>query len=501
MPSRARSSCLLFLGLAMTDIVACGGAPAVSADRASGQSGLMDKTYAGANRCNPKNHDRPFVVEWDATDMSQFEALTTNDIVFVKYEGCDLKVIDSCRQDDVKGSLGAYRTVDYTSGSIERVDIKNEGELHAKLPLSSATLGGRVNAGESFVMEYFVAGTRTATRSAEYKADLAKIPGCKGVTHFVYAYNVGAFALGSSKNIKAEAGVSVFGGKAGGGASQNYSTAAEKKGGQLATCRSDSAQEVAGCKVPIRLTLRAIDDGTNPDQTAALAPETPDAKNLAGKVQRERANESDAEARLEAANEKALHGDGKGCLAELDAHDKLQKGSSTLSTTPNSKSAWTRSACLMQAGQCDAGRELERKNLEKMGGGGSGANAAKSIDMIVQGKVAQFCQGATMKPREELIRAVKVLHDGNFAAANNEKIEAKVCRDAYATIKKHKDSERADGDLVMLPIELERAANCFVAAGDCAGGFTAYKEQRGGKTDPKIVRKRFDAQYPACKGK
>jgi hypothetical protein len=56
--------------------------------------------------------------------------------------------------------------------------------------------------------------------------------------------------------------------------------------------------------------------------------------------------------------------------------------------------------------------------------------------------------------------------------------------------------------LVMLPIELERASNCFVAAGDCAGGFNAYKEQRGGaKVDPKTVRKRFDSQYPTCKGK
>ena len=40
----------------------------------SGQSKLMEKTFAGNNKCNPKNHNRPFIIEWDATDMSSFES-------------------------------------------------------------------------------------------------------------------------------------------------------------------------------------------------------------------------------------------------------------------------------------------------------------------------------------------------------------------------------------------------------------------------------------------
>ena len=73
--------------------------------------------------------------------------MTSNDIVFVRYEGCELRVIDSCRNDSVKGALGAYKTVDWTSGSVEKMDISNEGELYAKLPLGAATLGGRVSRG------------------------------------------------------------------------------------------------------------------------------------------------------------------------------------------------------------------------------------------------------------------------------------------------------------------------------------------------------------------
>jgi len=85
----------------------------------------------------------------------------------------------------------ADKPVDWTSGSLESLDIANEGELYAKRPLGVATLGGRVRGGEKFHMEYFVSGTRTATRDAIYRADLQKIAGCSAVTHFVHAYKLG----------------------------------------------------------------------------------------------------------------------------------------------------------------------------------------------------------------------------------------------------------------------------------------------------------------------
>src|SRR5215472_4974037 len=194
----------------MAVLVACGGsggsaAPGTKSANDVAASG-MSETFAGKNKCNPKNADRPFIIEWDATDMSSFESRAANDVIFVKYEGCDLKVIDSCVNDSVKGAFGSYKPVDWTSGSLESLDINNEGELYAKLPLGSATLGGRVEGGEKFHMEYFVSGTRTATREAVYRADLAKVPSCKDATHFVYAYNLGAFALGAQSNIKGSVG-------------------------------------------------------------------------------------------------------------------------------------------------------------------------------------------------------------------------------------------------------------------------------------------------------
>jgi hypothetical protein len=38
--------------------------------------------------------------------------------------------------------------------------------------------------------------TRRATRPYVYRKELDRFPGCRGVTHAVYAFNLGAFALG-----------------------------------------------------------------------------------------------------------------------------------------------------------------------------------------------------------------------------------------------------------------------------------------------------------------
>ena len=71
--------------------------------------------------------------------MSSFESLAASDIVFVKYEGCSLRVLDECKNDSIRGEQGAYKPVEWTTGQLETIDIHNEGELYAKLPLSQAS--------------------------------------------------------------------------------------------------------------------------------------------------------------------------------------------------------------------------------------------------------------------------------------------------------------------------------------------------------------------------
>ena len=90
----------------------------------------MDQTTAGKNRCTvAKSHERPFVIEWDATDLTEFEARAKRDMVFVRYDGCELKVLSGCLDEGVAGRYGAYYPPQATSGNVEGIDrAGNENE-------------------------------------------------------------------------------------------------------------------------------------------------------------------------------------------------------------------------------------------------------------------------------------------------------------------------------------------------------------------------------------
>ncbi len=497
---RVVSISLFAAGIAV--VAACGGGPGAH----GGQSNLVEKSFAGANKCNPKNHDRPFIIEWDATDMSSFQAHTKADVVVVKYEGCDLKVLESCRDDSVSGAFGSYKPPTFTSGSVESLEISDESELYAKLPLGAATLGGRVTSGEQFRMEYYVSGTSNATRDKVYRTPLSKKSGCEGATHFVYAYNLGAFALASKKSLHGEVNGSYLG--FGGGGSNKSETKADKRGGDLTKCKGDSAREVEDCKVPIRLTLRPITDGDDPDVAAATAPETDASKNLAGKLQASTDAEKKAVEHFDSATKKLAVRDGKGCLADLDAHDKLDPRPMGLSS--NAAAAWPsllRGQCLMLAGQCEAGKVLMRKSW-------SAAHPdqdASTVDTIVGSYVGKHCQG-NLTPRDEFLKARMTLQDGAWTKT----LDVATCTNAYKTILRLKDSVKPkDDDDALLKdptmFMLSAAPNCLAKAGDCTAAFNAYWEiakihYKGTQTEKWYseeanARTNFASTVQRCKGK
>jgi hypothetical protein len=495
---------LLLLAVATLALPAtsCSLAARAKPDRASGQSTAMDNTFAGKNACNPDDHLRPFIIEWDATDMSSFEQHAANDIVFVHYEGCSLRVLDECRNESIRGQQGAYKPPEWTSGSLEVIDINNEAELYAKLPLGEATLGGRVQGGEKFHMEYYVAGTRTATRDAVYTSDLEGKYGCENATHFVYGYNLGAFGLASAKSLTAAAGGSAFGFGAGG--SETRSSSAEKKGGKLAVCDSDSAKEIEGCKAPIRLTLRNIRPGENPEKTAMAAPDTPDSLTAAAIVNTKIEMSEEASAHIEAAQRKIAAKDGPGCLKELDAYDKLNAKSK--STDPKVAYAMYRGQCLMLAGKCDAGKTLTRKYFEQ-----TGQMMAEQIDRTVDVYAGMWCQGK-MNDYDTLMAALMTLQKGAYQGD----IGAKACNDAWSTVLKLRDKvqPKNDEDTMIGTAKTHghyTAATCLGRAGDCGAAFKLYSgEERKAEwtkniKDPKqlddALQNNFSSVVQKCKDK
>jgi hypothetical protein len=236
----------------------CGGPE--SPPMMQGRSGMLSQT-AVARECAAatRGHDRPFIVEWDATDLATFEAKAARDTVFVRYHDCKLEVVERCADGSAPGRLGAYGTPTFTSGTLQSFDIRNQNELFAKLPLGAASLSGHVAAGESLRLTYFVSGVAQNTRDALYESDLAPNAGCKGATHFVWAYSLGAFELSTSETASVGGGATVAG--AGAGGRRSSTKASLGTGGKLAACES---QDQRGCRVPIRLALRSISAGENP---------------------------------------------------------------------------------------------------------------------------------------------------------------------------------------------------------------------------------------------
>jgi hypothetical protein len=476
------------------------------APRESGQSNLIEKSFAGKNRCNPTDHARPFVIEWDGTDISSFESRATTDVVFVRYEGCNLQVLDGCTNDAVRGSFGAYGAVDWTSGSVEKVDILNEDELYAKLPLGASVLGARVQGGERFHMEYFVSGTRKATRPAVYRSELDRVPGCRGATHYVYAYNVGAFALGSFAKLQGSAGGTLWG--VGAGASRKNESAIEKQGGVLASCRGESATEVSTCKVPIRLTLREVEAGDNPDAKAAVAPETPEALNLAGKLVASTERSNQASERLNSAQRKLTAGDGKGCLADLDAYDRLEAKPGTSSTDPKAYQSMMRAQCLMVAGQCDAGRALFRRAAQSRS---PNQNAAQ-LDDSVDGQVSLYCGESAKAPRDRLLVGLRMLNEGT----SRSRLSAKQCSSALdMAAGAHPKVTARDADDNLVKQAPRAIANdgtrCLARAGDCLTAWKRYpallaawgkaEGHEFGGTEEKTRSSFESSSYGECVGK
>ncbi len=498
-----RAVFFLAWGGGVLGLAACAGetTPAASAPRESGQSSLMNDTFAGKNRCNPDEQDRPFVVEWDATDMSSLESIAAQDVVVVRYEGCKLTVLDRCRNESIHGALGAYKAVDWTSGQLESVDVANVGELYAKLPLGAASLGGRVEAGEKFHMEYFVAGTRSASRGDVYRADLEKLPGCQGATHFVYGYNLGAFALGSVKQGQANAGGSLYGFGAGGTAKSHHQV--DKKGGDLGVCRGNSATEVAGCKAPIRLILRSIAQGENPNQEEHAAPDTDASLNAAGQISTRLDMSDQAREHFASAQEKLNAGDGAGCLRELDAHDQLDPGHK--STDPKGGFGLVRGQCLMLAGKCDAGKDLVRKSWEASSPSDAPPGQA---DRTADGLASKYCQGE-MSERDQFLKALRQISQSSFV-----KTDLATCKNAYETVTRLRAKVTPRGEEDAEVVNAQRlitadAPRCFGKAGDCESAFKAFvaefpkegTEKWDADLKKKILESQFESSVPTCKGK
>ena len=344
---------LVGLGASPLFVVGCGGG---TPPTMQGRTGMMSQTAIAA-KCTEaaKGHERPFVVEWDATDLASFEAKAASNTMFVHYEGCKLDILYECKDPNVSAKFGNYGQPQFTSGTVQGFDIANEGELYAKLPLGAGALSGRVSAGETLHLKYFVSGVAMSTRDSLYKGEIEPLPGCATATHFVSSYNLGAFELESTAKSAGEANAGI--GNIGAGGSRSHNEASVGRGGDLVSC---TTQDQRACRVPIRLVLKAITPGSHPAGNLTAGGPPPGggapgtAPALPAGLQEQIAVGEEVSQAINKANELAGEGDGVGCLAKLDR-------ALALDARRADHTRQTYARCLMMAGKCDEGQKMYRE--------------------------------------------------------------------------------------------------------------------------------------------
>lgn len=208
----------------------------------------------------------------------------------VKFEGCRLEVLYACAP-VIKYPVDDAYGIEWSAGPVERIDTE---KLHAK---------------------YVVSGRGTLRRPV-FRGDISQLAGCEGATHFVTAFDLGAFARGDRDEARVEA-----------------------------ACTGDRARDAAACTHPIRLTLEPITE-RKPSEFTVVDP------NKVNEVAALHLNEASS----------AL--DGTSCLRELDAYDRAGVAPAQLSTDPRSLPSSVRAECLMRSGRCAEGKRLKRKVYE-----------------------------------------------------------------------------------------------------------------------------------------
>lgn len=436
-----------------------------------------------ATKCEEakEGHDRPFVVEWDATDLSSFEAAAHQHTMFVKYEGCSLKVLYECRDPNVVARFGAYGPPQFTSGGVQGFDVKNQGELYAKLPLGAATLSGRLEEGESLHLKYFVSGVAQNTRESIYEGELASASGgCAGATHFVWGYNLGAFELDTTSKTAAEAAGSMAGIGAA-GAKGSRESANVGRGGEISSC---TTQDQRGCRVPIRLSLRPIRAGENPlDKPGAMAAGAAAAGNAppglpSGMQESLNAAEASREAIAEASRLVNESHDGVGCLKLLDKAQALDPRAAD-----NRGLQFAYPVCLMRAGQCEEGIKRQRELLASEDP--KRFKTDEKLDGEARNKANRECPSSTAKNAIDFaLRAGHELSDA--ARAKNTKAcktgfdklfgKLKEAEDEYRALRKSSQTSEVSSPSTVVST-LGAAVKCIAEGSSCKEALSYHVRQ------------------------
>ena len=120
-------------------------------------------------------------------------------IVAVRYQGCEMDVLERCSVAAQYRYLGTTRAQD-------KVVMRDEDELYAKLPMGAAGLEGELQHSGQLTVGMDLVGRYEAQKLS---VSVSELQGeCTGATHFIYDVSVGAFDFyaGADAAVGASAG-------------------------------------------------------------------------------------------------------------------------------------------------------------------------------------------------------------------------------------------------------------------------------------------------------
>jgi hypothetical protein len=189
--------------------------------------------------------------------------------VAVSYTGCELHIVSECSLG--KGKYEFQRT----TVDSDTVEISNDDDLYAKLPLGAARLEADLQRSGRLAVHTTVAGMHRLSGAGV--ADVPAEGECGKATHLVTQLTVGAFKLFAGGKAKASAAAGVGSIGAGGTRAEEEVTLTEA--GDPKACDQTGDQPNANCGSPIQIFLQPL-PGRTPAQgpsRQAMAEEKPPA--------------------------------------------------------------------------------------------------------------------------------------------------------------------------------------------------------------------------------
>ncbi len=248
------------VGPSVALLVGCGAAPASTLAKAP-EFQPKDQTKCSVE----KSQAKPLIVEWPSADRGQMEARAhgRGGIVVVRYQGCEMQVLDRCTAAVRYGYVPITRKKD-------RVAMRDADDLYANVPVGAARLEATLARSGELDVDMTLVGRWEAERASLHADELQGE--CSDATHVVAAITVGAFSFTSGADAKVGGGGGFMG--VGAGAQSSSSREVLSADGDATACEKATPGDTnppPECGAVIRLEVVPLSPGKSAAGSASQA--------------------------------------------------------------------------------------------------------------------------------------------------------------------------------------------------------------------------------------